>query len=126
MQLTLLKAKLHQAAVTHAELHYEGSCAIDGDLLDAAGMLEHERIEIYNIDNGKRFATYIIRAAEGSGIISANGAAAHMVEPGDRVIICAYAQMSVQAAQKHQPHLVYLNEHNKIVRTANKAPKQAA
>lgn len=126
MQLTLLKAKLHQAAVTHAELHYEGSCAIDGKLLDAAGMLEHEKIEIYNISNGKRFATYIIRAEEGSGIISANGAAAHMVEPGDRVIICAYGQMPAQEAQSHKPALVYLNEKNEIVRTANAIPVQAA
>ena len=76
MQLTLLKAKIHRASVTHAELHYEGSCAIDGRLLDVAGIREYERIEIYNVNNGERFATYAIRGEEGSGMISVNGAAA--------------------------------------------------
>src|SRR3546814_18442068 len=89
MQLTLLKAKIHRATITHAELHYEGSCAIDGRLLDISGIREYERIEIYNINNGERFATYAIRAEEGSGIISVNGAAAHRAPPGDLVIICA-------------------------------------
>jgi len=126
MELTLLKAKLHQATVTHAELHYEGSCAIDGTLLDAAGMLEYEKIEIYNITNGKRFSTYIIRAEEGSGVISVNGAAAHMADPGDRVIICTYAGMAAHEASLHKPALVYLDEKNNIKRTANTIPTQAA
>src|SRR3546814_16510049 len=90
MQLTLLKAKIHRATITHAELHYEGSCAIDGRLLDISGIRGYERIEIYNINNGERFATYAIRAEEGSGIISVNGAAAHSEQPGDLVLICAY------------------------------------
>lgn len=126
MQLTLLKAKLHQARVTHSELHYEGSCAIDSNLIEAAGMLEHEKIEIYNVTNGKRFATYIIRAEAGSGIISVNGAAAHMADPKDVVIICAYAQMSVEAAKTHKPALVYLDENNHIKRTANAVAVQMA
>lgn len=126
MQLTLLKAKLHQARVTHAELHYEGSCAIDSHLIDAAGMLEHEKIEIYNVTNGKRFSTYIIRAEAGSGIISINGAAAHMAQPQDVIIICAYAQMSHEEAIIHQPALVYLDEHNQIKRTANAIAVQMA
>ena len=93
MQLTLLKAKIHRASVTHAELHYEGSCAIDGRLLDISGIREYERIEIYNVNNGERFATYAIRAEEGSGVISVNGAAAHKAQPGDLVIICAYGAL---------------------------------
>ncbi len=90
MLLNMLKCKLHRARVTHAELHYEGSCGIDGDLLDLAGLRENESIDIYNVTNG-RFRTYAIRAEAGSGIISLNGAAAHMADLGDIVIICAYA-----------------------------------
>lgn len=126
MQLTMLKAKLHKATVTHAELEYEGSCAIDEHLLAATGMLEHERIEIYNIANGERFTTYIIRAAAGSGIISINGAAAHKAQPGHRIIICAYAQMTQAEAQRFKPSLVYLDHTNQIVRTSTETPVQAA
>ncbi len=97
MQLILLKAKLHRASVTHAELDYEGSCAIDTDLLDAAGIIEYEQIQIYNVANGERFTTYAIRAERGSHVISINGAAAHKASPGDRLIICAYAGLSEQA-----------------------------
>lgn len=126
MELTLLKAKLHKATVTHSELDYEGSCAIDGNLLDAAGMLEYEQIDIYNITNGNRFTTYIIRAEEGSGVISVNGAAAHKADPGDRVIICTYGSMPAHEAPMHKPALVYLDEKNEIKRTANTIPTQAA
>ena len=126
MQLTLLTAKLHRACVTHAELDYEGSCAIDTDLLDAAGIKEYEQIQIYNIANGERFTTYAIRAEHGSKIVSVNGAAAHKASPGDRLIICTYAAMSEQEASRHQPRLVYLNERNEITRTANTTPVQAA
>ncbi|MDE2196682.1 MAG: aspartate 1-decarboxylase [Gammaproteobacteria bacterium] len=126
MQLTLLKAKLHRACVTHAEVDYEGSCAIDGDLLDAAGILDYEQIHIYNVSNGERFTTYAIRAEAGSGIISVNGAAAHRAQPGDRVIICAYAALNAAEAVNFKPRLIYLNEHNRIIRTANAIPVQAA
>ena len=126
MQLTLLTAKLHRAYVTHAELDYEGSCAIDTDLLDAAGITEYEQIQIYNIANGERFTTYAIRAERGSKIVSVNGAAAHKASPGDRLIICTYAAMAEQEARAHRPRLVYLNEHNEITRTANTIPVQAA
>ena len=91
MQLTVLKCKLHRACVTHSELDYEGSCAIDSDLMARAGIREYEQIQIYNIANGERFTTYAIRAEAGSRTISVNGAAAHKATPGDRVIICAYA-----------------------------------
>ncbi len=126
MQLTLLTAKLHRACVTHGELDYEGSCAIDTDLLDAAGITEYEQIQVYNIANGERFTTYAIRAERGSKIVSVNGAAAHKASPGDRLIICTYAAMSEQEAGAHRPRLVYLNEHNEITRTANTIPVQAA
>lgn len=126
MHLTLLKAKLHQARVTHAELEYEGSCAIDGRLLDTAGIHEYEQIHIYNMNNGERFTTYAIRAEEGSGVISVNGAAAHLAAPGDRVIICAYAQLDQAEVADFKPNLVYLNERNQIVRTGHAIPVQAA
>jgi aspartate 1-decarboxylase len=126
MQLTLLKTKLHRACVTHSELDYEGSCAIDADLLDAAGIREYEQIQIYNVANGERFTTYAIRAEAGSKIISVNGAAAHKASPGDRVIICAYASMEQKEADSFKPTLVYLNEHNDITRTGNAIPVQAA
>ena len=126
MQRIMLKGKLHQARVTHAELEYEGSCAIDQDLLDAAGILEYEQIEIYNIDNGERFATYAISGERGSKMISVNGAAAHKASPKDRVIICAYVGMTEEEAKAHKPQLVYLNESNVIKGTANVIPTQAA
>ena len=126
MQLTLLKAKLHRACVTHSELDYEGSCAIDTNLLAAAGITEYEQIQIYNVANGERFTTYAIRAERGSKIISVNGAAAHKASRGDRLIICSYAAMSEQEASLHKPRLVYLNKDNEITRSANIIPVQAA
>lgn len=126
MQLTMLKAKLHRARVTHSELEYEGSCAIDGKLLDAAGIHEYEQIQIYNINNGERFTTYAIRAQEGSGIISVNGAAAHKANPGDRIIICAYAVLAQHELASFKPTLVYLDENNLITHTRNAIPVQAA
>jgi aspartate 1-decarboxylase len=126
MQITLLKAKLHRACVTHSEVEYEGSCAIDGYLLDAARIQEYEQIHIYNITNGERLITYAIRAEGGSGIISVNGAAAHKAKPGDRIIICSYAQLSAHEAALHKPTLIYLNESNQVIRVANAIPVQAA
>jgi len=126
MQLTMLKCKLHRARVTHAELDYEGSCAIDGRLLDLAGIHEYEQIQIYNVGNGERFTTYAIRAENGSGIISVNGAAAHKARVGDRVIICSYCDVDAREAKVHKPKLVYLDEGNRVTRTANTIPVQAA
>lgn len=126
MHLTLLKCKLHRARVTHTELEYEGSCAIDGRLLDAAGIREYEQIHVYNLDNGERFTTYAIRAEAGSGIVSLNGAAARKATPGDHVIICAYAVMNEAEAEGHRPTLVYLDERNRIVRVGDAIPVQVA
>ena len=126
MQIEMLKSKLHQARVTRVELEYEGSCAIDSALLDAAGIHEYEQIHIYNMNNGERFVTYAIRAEAGSGVISVNGAAAHKADPGDRVIICTYASLDAKEATQHKPTLVYMDEANQIVRTRNSIPVQAA
>jgi aspartate 1-decarboxylase len=126
MHLNMLKAKIHRASVTHAELHYEGSCAIDGHLLDVSGIREYEQIHIYNVNNGERFVTYAIRADEGSGIISINGAAAHRAAPGDIIIICAYAQLAEAEAALFKPTLVYVDRDNKLSHVKNSIPKQAA
>ena len=125
MLTNMLKAKLHLATVTQAELHYDGSCAIDEDLIDAAGMREFESIDIYNVNNGERFTTYIIKGQRGSKMISMNGAAARKVQVGDRVIIAAYGQYSEEELQGFKPKLVYLDEHNSIVRTNKSIPVQA-
>jgi len=126
MHLTMLKAKLHQARVTLSELEYEGSCAIDGKLLDAAGIHEYEQIQIYNLANGNRFTTYAIRGEEGSGMISVNGAAAHMASPGDRVIIACYAQLDQKELVTFKPKLIYLDEANNISHTGDQIPVQVA
>ena len=126
MQLNLLKAKIHRATVTHAELHYEGSCAIDGRLLDISGIREYEQVHIYNINNGHRFVTYAIRGEAGSGVISVNGAAAHMAQPGDLVIICAYGQCDEAEAEKFKPTLVYVDRENRLTHTNDSIPAQAA
>lgn len=126
MQLTMLKCKLHRACVTHAEVDYEGSCAIDEVLLGLAGIREYEQIQIYNVTNGERFTTYAIRAAAHSRVISVNGAAAHKASPGDRVIICAYVALDQAELDAYKPTLVYLDEHNHLIRTGEQIPVQAA
>ena len=126
MQRTMLKSKLHRVNVTHSELHYEGSCAIDEVLLDAADIREYEQIHIYNVTNGERFSTYAIRAARDSGIISVNGAAAHKAQPNDIIIIASYANYNESELQTFQPKLVYVNDHNRIQSQRNAIPTQAA
>ena len=122
----MLKAKLHRVRVTHSELHYEGSCAIDDDLLDAADIREYQQIDIYNVNNGERFATYAMRAQRGSGIISVNGAAAHKANPGDVIIIASYAMYTELELQKYHPQLVYVDEHNRVIAQRDQIPVQAA
>jgi len=104
MQITLLKAKLHRATVTNSELGYEGSCAIDSDILNLAGIREYEQIQIYNVNNGARFTTYAIRAEAGSKTFSVNGAAARLACVGDLIIVCTYAQFSHEEADHHHPN----------------------
>lgn len=126
MQRIMLKAKLHRVRVTHSELHYEGSCAIDDDLLDAADIREYQQIDIYNVTNGERFTTYAIRAQRGSRTISVNGAAAHKANPGDILIIASYAMYSELELQKFHPQLVYVDEHNSIIAQRDRIAVQAA
>ncbi len=126
MHRTLLRAKLHRVHVTHSELDYEGSVAIDGRLLDAADIHEYERIEVYNVRNGERFSTYAIRAQDGSGIISVNGAAAHKAKPADILIVCAYGSIDEKELAAFKPRLVYVDEHNRITHTRNAIPVQVA
>ena len=126
MLRTMLQAKLHRVRVTQSELNYEGSCAIDDDLLDAAGIMEYQAIDIYNVTNGERFSTYAIRAQRGTGTISVNGAAAHKAKPGDILIIATYATYSEIELHKYHPRLVYVNEFNRIVDQRNKIPVKAA
>lgn len=126
MHLNMLKGKIHRVTVTHAELHYEGSIAIDGDLLDAAGMREYEQIHAWNVNNGERFVTYALRAEEGSGIISVNGSAAHRAQPGDLIIIAAFVSLTEAEAVQHKPQLVYVDADNRVARTNTSIPKQMA
>jgi len=126
MQRIMLKAKLHRVRVTHSELHYEGSCAIDDNLLDAADIREYQQIDIYNVTNGERFTTYAIRAQRGSGVISVNGAAAHKANPGDILIIATYAMYTEMELQKFHPQLVYVDEYNRIVAQRDRIAVQAA
>lgn len=114
MMLTMLKCKLHRAIVTECDLHYEGSISIDARLIEAAGLLVNERVEIYNIDNGERFATYVIEAPAKSGIIGLNGAAARKACVGDKLIICAYAGLDDEAARSHEPRIVICGPKNAV------------
>ncbi len=113
MMLTMLKCKLHRATVTECDLHYEGSISIDAKLIEASGLLLNERVEIYNIDNGERFATYVIEGKRGSGVIGLNGAAARKACVGDKLIICSYASMSEEEARRHEPKIVLCGAKNK-------------
>ncbi len=118
MLLTLLKAKLHRATVTQADLHYEGSISIDRDLLEASGILPHERVDVLNVTNGARFTTYAIEAPRGSKVIGINGAAARLAQPGDTVIVVAYCQMPAEEARNYAPTVVLLGEGNAIKQAA--------
>ena len=126
MQRTMLKSKLHRVTTTHAELHYEGSCAIDQNLLDAADIKEYEQIDIWNINNGERFTTYAISGERGSGIISVNGSAARRAAPGDLLIIATFASYSEAEAASYEPKLVYADEKNGIARLGHSIPVQKA
>lgn len=119
MLLYMFKSKLHRATVTQADLNYVGSVTIDGELLEKAGILPGEKIQIVNVNNGKRFETYTIEGEAGSGIICINGAAARLVQVGDKVIIIAYALMDENEVKTHQPKVLVLDERNKIVRIKN-------
>jgi aspartate 1-decarboxylase len=121
----MLKSKIHRATVTHCELHYEGSCAIDEDLLEAANLLENEQIDIWNVNNGERLTTYAIRGERGSGMISLNGSAARRAQLGDLVIIAAFAQVDeAELRAGFKPNLVFVDEHNRIKGSRDHVPLQ--
>jgi aspartate 1-decarboxylase len=126
MHRTMLKSKIHRATVTHCELHYEGSCAIDEDLLEAANLIENEQIDIWNVNNGERLTTYAIRGERGSGIISLNGSAARRAQLGDLVIIAAFAQIDeAEIREGFKPQLVFVDNHNRIKGNRDHVPTQA-
>ena len=122
----MLKSKIHRATVTQSELNYEGSCAIDETLLDAADIREYQQIDIYNVSNGERFTTYAIRATRNSGTISVNGAAARKAAPGDILIIASYAVYNEVELQRYRPELVYVDESNRIKTKRDNIPMQIA
>ncbi len=119
MELIMLKGKIHRATVTQAELDYVGSITIDEDLMDAAGILEYEKVQIVDVNNGSRFETYVIAGERGSGIICLNGAAARCVSKGDLVIIMAYVSMTPEEAAEHHPNVVLVDGQNKITKTCH-------
>ena len=118
MLLTMMKAKLHRATVTQADLEYEGSISIDRDLLDASGILPHEQVDVLNINNGQRFTTYAIEAPRGSRTVGVNGAAARLVQAGDKVIVVSYCQMPAEEARNYAPTVVLLDDGNLVKRAA--------
>ncbi|MFF0493193.1 aspartate 1-decarboxylase [Nocardia sp. NPDC003482] len=115
MLRTMMKSKIHRATVTHADLHYVGSVTVDPDLMDAADLLEGEQVCIVDIDNGARLETYVIAGERGSGVIGINGAAAHLVNPGDLVILIAYGMMDEREIREYQPRVVFVDERNRPV-----------
>lgn len=118
MTITMLKGKIHRAVVTQAELNYVGSITIDPELLEAAGILEYEKVHIVDVENGNRFETYTIEGERGSGMICLNGAAARQVQVGDHVIIMCYCEMTPQEAASHQPKVVFVDDKNGIDQVA--------
>ncbi len=118
MTITMLKSKIHRACVTQAEINYVGSITVDSDLLEAAGILEYEKVQVVDINNGNRLETYTIAGEKGSGIICLNGAAAKLCDVGDRIIIMAYALMDREEAEGYKPRVVFVNKKNEIVKKA--------
>lgn len=116
MTVTMLKSKIHRATVTQAELDYVGSITIDEDLMKASGIMEYEKVQIADVNNGQRFETYVIAGKEGSGVICLNGAAARCVQKGDKVIIMSYAQIDNTKAFEHKPKVVFVDDDNRITR----------
>jgi aspartate 1-decarboxylase len=114
MLLTLLKAKIHRAVVTGADLEYEGSITVDAALLEQSGILPYEQVDVLNINNGQRFTTYAITGERNSGIIAVNGAAARLVQKGDRVIICAYGHVEKEKARNYKPTVLLMNDDNTV------------
>ncbi len=114
MRISMLKAKIHRAVITEAELDYVGSITLDIELMEQSGILEYEKVQVVDIDNGNRFETYVIAGDRNSGVICVNGAAARLVQKGDKVIIMSYCDMEVKEAKSHKPKVVFVNEDNSV------------
>ena len=119
MTIKMLKAKIHRATVTQAELDYVGSITVDMDLLEQAGILEYEKVQIVDVNNGSRFETYTIAGERGSGVMCLNGAAARMVQTGDKIILMAYAQVTPEEASELRPTVLFVDEKNKVTKVTN-------
>ena len=119
MTIKMLKAKIHRATVTQAELDYVGSITVDMDLLEQAGILEYEKVQIVDVNNGARFETYTIAGERGSGVMCLNGAAARMVQTGDKIILMAYAQVTPEEASELRPTVLFVDEKNKVTKVTN-------
>ena len=119
MKLNMLKAKIHRATIKQAALDYVGSITIDEELLEAAGIIEYEKVQIVDVDNGARFETYTIAGERGTGMICLNGAAARCVQVGDKIILMAYCDLDTEEVKEHKPKVVFVNEENKISRISN-------
>lgn len=119
MTITMLKTKIHRATVTQAELDYVGSITVDMDLLEQAGILEYEKVQIVDVNNGSRFETYTIAGERGSGVMCLNGAAARMVQTGDKIILMAYAQVTPEEASELRPTVLFVDEKNKVTKVTN-------
>ena len=119
MNITLLKGKIHRATVVQAELDYVGSITVDEELMEAAGIIEYEQVQIVDVNNGSRFSTYVIAGERGSGMICLNGAAARQVSVGDKIIIMCYAQLDTEEVKAHKPKVVFVDSNNKISRVTS-------
>jgi len=118
MRIHLFKSKIHRATVTHADLDYEGSLTISGELMDAAGILEHEMVHVWNVTRGTRLTTYAIRGDDASGVMCINGAAAHLAKPGDKIIVATFAEVEAEEARGWQPTVVLVDDRNRVVDSA--------
>lgn len=125
MRRRMFLAKIHRATVTQADLNYEGSVSIDLDLLDAAGMLLNEEVHVWNVTRGTRLVTYTIAGPRGSGVVCINGAAAHLVDPGDKVILATFGELTEEEARRHEPRVVFVDEHNRIAEVRPEIPGPA-
>ena len=126
MMRKMLRAKIHRATVTEANVDYEGSITIDRTLMDATDLLPNEAVCVWNVTNGNRFETYAVEGGAGSGVICVNGAAAHLVRPGDLVIIAAFTWLEEEAARRHEPKVVFVDERNRIREKRSEIPMRAA
>lgn len=126
MRRTMMKSKIHRATVTEANLHYVGSLTVDAQLMEQADLLAYEKVQVVNISNGARFETYVIEGQRDSGTFTLNGAAARLVQPGDKLIVISYAELEDEEARRHQPTVVFVDEHNRVTRIGSEVAHAVA